>query len=234
MSNLSNMSPLFRAFTTRCEGAASAIALGKDVMTPLALDYAKLCFEDQTLAPKELQNITTDVYADHVRAPAERYAAAAGRPLKEQSEKSRRSQVSKLAAYAKLGFRARENAAVLPVLDYAATTVGSGYTALNTIAVALVDALVKNRQASEDDLLGVVQDNLPAEKAATTPEGWAAKQVRAVEKAKDGTKTEPGILFTVICNDDRTAELYDVALAALRSLHERLAEIAPPAEDPLA
>src|SRR5512137_3064964 len=105
-----NRSDAFMAFRSKCRASAAAITLGKDVMSPLAIDYAALCAEDLSLEPLELQATTADLYLQDIRIPAEELAARTGKVLKEQSEKSRRSQVSKLAAYAKLGFRARDNA----------------------------------------------------------------------------------------------------------------------------
>jgi hypothetical protein len=233
MSN-TNRSEAFIAFQNQCRASASAITLGKDVMSPLALSYAALCFEDLSLEAVELQATTADLYANEIRLPAEMLAADTGKPLKPQTEKSRKSQVSKLAAYAKLGFRARENAAVLPVLKHAARRVGAGYTNLTAIAVALVAALVEDRNADEDTLYAVVEKNMPKEKAETTPDGFVGKMVASLEKAKDGTKTDVGILWTTLANDEAAYHRYTVALAALRDLHERLVEIAPPVEDPLA
>ena len=226
--DLNNMSPAYQRFATSCSEAAYAIALGNAALTDKALDFAALCESDETLAPLDVTPLARTVYVDLIRVPAEIKADDAGKPLKPQTDKSRNSQVSKLAAYAKLGFRGRENPAVLPVLRDAARMCAAGYTPTTKIATALVAHLVKAPQASRADLEAVVAANLPVEKA-TTPLAFVEAMEKRLTKGRDGTEDEAGILAACLDADPAMLGAYTKALQGLTDLRVMLAKL----EDPL-
>jgi len=118
---------------------AYAYARGKDAFADMFLDtFAYVQSANVTVS----ETIARDLYVA-TRTKAELIAVAADKPLKEQSDKSRNSQVSKLHNAYLLGELAREhNAAISDAMDAAARKTARGYTKLIKCATAVKSLFV--------------------------------------------------------------------------------------------
>lgn len=166
---------------------AYAMARGKDGLADSANDLFRLIMTDESVQPAGL---AANFY-DEVRSQAVSIAISKGKPLKDQSANSKRSQVSKLENFPILGEIARDNEAVEPAFEYARDLVGSGYTKLVKCAVAMKTALAKDIHASEDTLRAAILASQVTDPKLASDE--VAKLGDAFTKLVHGEKDMPSV-----------------------------------------
>jgi hypothetical protein len=182
----SNNSPSRDMVFNTVEQVAYALARGKDGMADSAQMLYRYTRDDDTANADGF--VARDFYKA-VRARAEVIAAQAGKPLKEQKDKSRDVQIAKLASFPTLGEIARDNAAVDIAMDYAIGQVAGGYTKLVACAVAMKTVLAVDIHATETAMIEAID-------AALTPKvKLASEEVSKIgaawEKLVHGTDNEP-------------------------------------------
>lgn len=219
---IDNRSHDMRAFDARIEQAAFAVARGTDGITDLALALADL----MVLDPSANARMAGSTY-DALRAKAEAYANAAGKPLKVQKASSHKVQVSKLTVFGELGELARKNHAALDVLRKGSTDplVKGNYTATTDIARALRKRLNREPLASAEALTATMQDALPEAKAPAT----VADKVQGLHKRLVTLSTDPeegeADLTPYADRDPRIASAVAAALLHLKAIGDMVVAI---------
>jgi hypothetical protein len=183
------MSTMTEQMMARCEKYAFAFSRGKNAMADMFADLFVTTLTDDSVS----SDMPRALYVT-VRERAETLAMEAGDPLKAQDDKSRNSQVSKLANAYLLGVVARDHDSVVDGMDYAKRKSSMRYTALVKGAVAIKAICAKaqklGKAPSADDMRGAIDDALAA--AASVA---ASKRVDAMLKAWDklvhGSDDEP-------------------------------------------
>lgn len=182
MSNSNTLELMFQ----RCEQYAYAFARGKQGMADLARDLFTTTATSDAIVEAD---IVPRLY-DSVRQRAEVIAAQAGAPLKEQSTKSRTSQVSKLANFHTLGVVARDkNVEVLDAMDAAWRKASAKYTPLVACAVAVKTVIAKNASATLADMIDAIDAALVSE--PTLASEAVSKIAAQWDKLVHGTDSEP-------------------------------------------
>lgn len=181
---MSNQSTLVEQMFSRVAKYGYAIGRGKDAFADMGNDVYRVVRDDH----ESDVSIVKPFYVD-VRAVAVADAIAGGKPLKDQSEKSRNTQINKMENFAHLGTFARTNDAVDVGFEYARKLASNGYTKLVKCAVAMKAELAKDASADETTLKDAV------DKALTeTPELASeaiGKLADAFETFAHGAKDEP-------------------------------------------
>jgi len=205
------------------ERYAYAYARGKDSFGDMFVDS----FNAQMTGNEALDETMPRELYTKVRTRAEVIANMAHKPLKEQSDKSRNSQISKLANAFTLGEIARvHNEHVAEAFETAIRKTGTGYTKLVKCAVAMKDVLAKSaNRASLDDLLTAIEGALVTE---PTPASAAVQKLaNQWEKLVHGTDEEPSPYqpaFSALLQayPQDFAETVSANLAAIVKIFERL------------
>lgn len=157
---MSNMTDNVERMFGRVETYAYAFARGgTKAFADLALDLLNTTTIDESVdetMPRTLYVRTWERGATIARE--------AGAPMKAQDDKSRNSQVSKLANFYTLGVVARDNDAVTEAMAHAARSTYA-YTPLVKAAVACKAVLLKNRDADAATLIGAIDEALKAKPA---------------------------------------------------------------------
>ena len=182
----SNNSPSRDMVFQTVEQVAYALARGKDGMADSALMLYRYTRDDDTA---DADGFTARDFYKAVRARAEVIALQAGKPLKEQKDKSRDIQISKLNNFPTLGECARDNDAVDPAMSYAVRHVAGGYTKLVACAVAMKTELAKDAMADEATLCAAIDAALVEKPKLASEE--VAKVLKAFVKLAYGTDKEP-------------------------------------------
>jgi hypothetical protein len=183
---LSNNSPSRDMVFATVDQVAYAIARGKDGMGDSALMLYRYTRDDETA---DSDGFTARDFYKAVRARAEVIAIAAGKPLKEQKDKSRDVQIAKLASFPTLGEIARDNLDVDAAMDYAVRLCAGGYTKLVSCAVAMKTGLAKDIHADEATLKDAIDATLVEKAKLASKE--VAKIAAAWAKLVHGTDDEP-------------------------------------------
>jgi len=173
----------------RTEAYANSFARGKNAMADMFADLFVTTMTDNSVD----ENVTRALYVG-VRERAETIALMAGDPLKAQDDKSRNTQVSKLANAYTLGVVARDHDCVADAFDYAKRKSSMRYTALVKGAVAMKAVCLKAQKAnvapSAEDMRAGIDKALEAGEAEP-----ASKAIGRVLKTWDrlttGTDEEP-------------------------------------------
>lgn len=152
-----------------------AIGRGNNAFADMGRDLFVVCRDDTSTDV----SIVKPFYID-VRECGERDAIAGGKPLKDQTEKSRNIQINKMENFAHVGVFARANDDVTPAFDYAHKLVSGGYTKLVKCMVACKSELGKNASADFATLQAAIDAAL-----TETPELASA----AVQKLADAWDT---------------------------------------------
>jgi hypothetical protein len=165
MSN-SNESTAMQSLFASVPAFGYAIAMGKDTFTDVGDRIFRAALSDVTITA----DIVPALY-DAIHSEAVAVGLAKRKPMKDQTTKSRNSQVSKLANFPILAAFAQANDDVVTVYDWLrSTAVGSngqpeglgvsGYTKVVSALVAMKAALVKDGGADTATLQSAVIDAL--------------------------------------------------------------------------
>jgi len=185
MSNFSNQSVQLTRLWDTIPQVAYAMARGKDGLADSANDMFRLVMTDESVSP---EGIAAKFY-DEVRSQAVAIGIAKRAPLKDQSAKSKASQISKLENFPTLGNIARDNEHVEPAFEYARELVGSGYTKLVKCAVAMKTCLAKDIHADENTLRAAINKSMEDEPKLASAE--VEKLGEAFAKLVHGDKDMP-------------------------------------------
>jgi hypothetical protein len=173
MSNsLANMSDTVERIFAETETAAYALAMGKDTFADVGDKWLRAAESDDSVSPDMVRPFYIGVYSR-----ARTIASANHKVMKDQTDKSRDSQISKMVNFVTIGTAARDNDAVIPAYEYGRKQAAGGYTKVVKALVAMKAVLVKRPDADEEALKAAI------DAALTEKPVLASEEVAKVEKA---------------------------------------------------
>lgn len=179
MSNTNESVTMTRLFAD-AEKFGYALAMGKDTFT----DVGDRLFRGALSDPSIDADTVAPLYSK-IREHAVATGIAKGKPMPDQSAKSKASQVSKLANFPIIALFAQENDAVVPVYEWMRGTgegelALSGYTKVLKALGGMRKTLASNPQADEADLRDAVEaalvakDTLASDEVQKIADSWNA------------------------------------------------------------
>jgi hypothetical protein len=189
---MGNMSNAVEMIFDRAKGKyAYAFARKQNAMADLFHDLFVTALTDDSVT----DDVTRPLYVG-MWETAQTIATAAGDPLKRQDDKSRNSQVSKLANAYTLAVVARDHDSVSEAMDYAKRKAAGGYNATIKAAVAMKAVCLKAEKAGVapelddmreaiDKALKAKADDLASVKVAKALKSWIALTIGTDEEPSD-------------------------------------------------
>lgn len=209
-----------------------AMAMGKDTLTDVGDRLFRAALSDPGITPE----ITGPLY-DAIRAEAVTVGLSKHKPMKDQTRKSRNSQVSKLANFPQMAGYAQDNDAVVAAYEWLRTPAAdpadglgvSGYTKVVACLVEMGRVLVADRQASEADLRDAIVTALTPEReeasvaAQRVADAW---QTLVHGSEKTPAAFQPEFAALLAANPHDPAKQVQAALDAIVAWHKGREEAA--------
>jgi hypothetical protein len=195
MSNSpSNMSDTVERIFAATETAAYSLAMGKDTFADVGDMWLRAAESDETVEADMVRPFYIGLYAR-----ARTIASVNHKVMKDQTDKSRDAQISKMVNFVTIGTAARTNDAVIPAYEHGRKSAAGGYTKVVKALVAMKAVLVKDEDADEPTLVAAIDAALEAKK------DLASEEVAKMEKAWD----------KLAFGDDKTGHPFEREFAAL-------------------
>jgi len=196
MSNSpTNMSDTVERIFAQTETAAYSLAMGKDTFADVGDMWLRAAESDESVSPDMVRPFYIGLYAR-----ARTIASVNHKVMKDQTDKSRDAQISKMVNFVTIGTAARDNDAVIPAYEYGRKLAVGGYTKVVKALVAMKAVLVKRPDADEPTLVAAIDAALEEKKVL------ASAEVGKIEKAWE----------TLAFGNEKTADFpHEQAFAAL-------------------
>ena len=180
MSNsLTNMSDTVQSVFAMTETAAYSLAMGKDTFADVGDMWLRAAESDETVEPDMVRPFYIGLYAR-----ARTIASVNHKVMKDQTDKSRDAQISKMVNFVTIGIAARDNDAVIPAYEHGRKSAAGGYTKVVKALVAMKAVLVKKPDADEPTLVAAIDAALEVAPVLASEE--VAKMEKAWEKLAFG------------------------------------------------
>lgn len=225
MSNTNESTALQRIFSD-IPAFGYAMAMGKDTFT----DVGDRLFRAALSDPSITSDVVGPLY-DAIHAEAVSIGLSKHKPMKDQTRKSRNSQVSKLANFPTMAGYAQDNDAVVAAYDWLRTPAAdpadglgiSGYTKVVKALVGMKETLVADVYASETDLRDAIVTALtPERETASEAAGRIAEAWQTLVHGSDKSPAmfQPEFAALLAANPHDPAKQVQAALDAIVAWHK--------------